>query len=326
MRQVFGAQYGREQLPVPTWSEESELEDFTTLLTNFIGVGADFRTLYFARQIPDTGAGGSAKTENAFWQMQGDLYLNFRVAKKVSFYLKKGLYSGFEAFGLLNLLPANGHIKIGKFVPNYGTKLDDHTAFIRTYTGFSPEFGRPELTGFEVAVSPGQVSATAGLFNATDGFGGSEGNSKALLGRVEGVFPIQETMFIGGGANVFRRESSTGPTTTYYGGFGSFGISPFTLFGELDLLESKQSGSKRTGVVAYTEANYVVTPGLDLKLAYDFYDPDRDVKSGSMSRYSVGLEFFPLGGVEVRPMYRILKEQPTDIKNNEFDLLFHIYL
>jgi hypothetical protein len=50
------------------------------------------------------------------------------------------------------------------------------------------------------------------------------------------------------------------------------------------------------------------------------------VKSGSTSRYSIGAEFFPIGGVEVRPVYRFIIEDPVDVKNNEFDVLFHIYL
>jgi hypothetical protein len=99
MRRIFGAAYGRDELPVPTWSEDFELEDFTTMLTSFLGVGADFRTLFFYQQIPDTGAAPLPQSSNnAFFQMQGDLYLNFRIAKRVSIYLDKGLYSGFEIF------------------------------------------------------------------------------------------------------------------------------------------------------------------------------------------------------------------------------------
>ena len=89
-------------------------------------------------------------TNNAFFQMQGDVYLNFRLAKKVNIYLDKGIYSAFEIFGLLNILPGNGYIKIGKFLPNYGTRLDDHRTFIRDRAGFNPESGRAELTGAEI--------------------------------------------------------------------------------------------------------------------------------------------------------------------------------
>jgi hypothetical protein len=323
MRQLRGAQFGRDELPVPTWSQDFQIEDFTTALTNFLGVGADFRTLFFTRQAADS---TGSSMSNAFWQMQGDLYLNFRVAKKVSLFLKKGLYSGFEAYGLLNILPANGHVKVGKFVPNFGLRLDDHTAFTRTYTGFSAETGRPELTGVEAGISPGSVSATAGVYNATDGFGGSGGSEKAILARMEGIFPLRDDVFLGAGANVFRRYAAGSTTHTLYGAFGLFGAGDFSLTGEIDLLESALTSGTVRGVVLYTEANYVVTPGLDLKVAYDFYDPDKDIKSGSQSRYSFGFEFFPIAGVEVRPMYRIMREQPIDAKNDEFHVLFHIYI
>jgi hypothetical protein len=149
MRQPFGVQYGRETLPVPTWSEELGLDDFSTRLTEFVSIGADFRTLYFIQQNPDTGTPPQAvKATNAFWQMQGNVYMNFRLAKKVNIYVDKELYSGFEIFGLLNVLPGNGHIKVGKFVPNFGLKLDDHRAYVKTYTGFRADWSRSRVSAW----------------------------------------------------------------------------------------------------------------------------------------------------------------------------------
>ncbi len=317
MRQTFGVQYGREQLPVPEWSKDFEIEDFSNLIANVLGVGADFRTLYFYQQRDST-------SDNAFFQMQGDLYLNLRVAKNVSMYLKKGLRSGFEVFGLLNVLPASGHIKIGKFIPAFGTKLDDHTAYIRTETGFSPEFGRPELTGAEVGVSPGAFTVIGGVYNAVDDFGSATMSQKAFLGRAEGMFKLSEESNFGIGVDAFSRKTVEGFSTTYYGVLGSFSYKDFTVFGEADQVRNNGSAGV-TGVVTYIEADYVLVPGVDLKVAYDFYDPDKDLKSGAKSRYSFGLEFFPITGVEVRPIYRIVKDEPVDIRNNEFDLLLHFY-
>lgn len=324
MRQAFGAQYGREELPVPGWSEGLEIEDVTTALTNALGVGADFRTLFVARSVPDS-TGAATRTENAFWQMQGDLYLNFRISRKVHLYLKKGLYSGFEVFGALHVLPMNGHVKVGKFVPDYGLKLDDHTAFIRTYTGFSPATGRPEITGLEAALSPGPARIAAGFYNATDAFGGGD-SRKAFLGRAEGLFGVGGDAHLGIGANVFHRESASGLSTTLLGSFGSFGVGGLTILGEVDLIRQKAGGTTVSGLVAFGEADYTLVDGLDLKFMYDFYDPDRDKRSGAVSRFSVGFEFFPLSGVEVRPLYRIVKDEPQDIANNEVHILFHLYL
>lgn len=324
MRSPFGVQYGRDELPVPTWASGFEIEDFSTQLSDFVSVGADFRTLFFYQQRPDTGS--SSSSTNAFWQMQGDVYMNFRLAKKVSIYLDKGIYSGFEIYGLLNVLPGNGFIKVGKFVPNFGLKTDDHTAYVREHTGFSAERGRAELTGGEIGFSPGAVTISGGVFNARDGFGGGTGSNKAFLGRAEGIFKASDEVRIGVGGNVFTREQSSSSRTTLLGGFGSFSYENLTLLGEVDLIKTRVSGVTTNGFVTSVEAGYVVTPGVDLKFGYDFFDRDTDIKSGSLSRYSVGLEFFPLSGVEVRPIYRIVKEKPVDVKNDEFHLLIHFYL
>ncbi|MER3524351.1 MAG: hypothetical protein C4326_09860 [Ignavibacteria bacterium] len=325
MRQAFGQQYGRETLPVPTWSDEFALDDFSTKLTEAVSIGADVRTLYYVQQIPDTVRGGSS-TNNAFFQMQGDVYLNFRLAKKVNIYLDKGIYSGFEIFGLLSILPGNGYIKIGKFLPNYGTRLDDHRTFIRDRTGFNPESGRAELTGAELGVSAGPVVVVGGVFNASDGFGAGVSKNKAFLGRADGVFKLSENMHLGLGANVFTKELSVGSRRTLFGVLGSCSFNDFTLFGEVDWLRDEQSGAKRTGLVSLIEADYVLTPGVDVKFMYEFADPDIDLKTGSASRYSIGVEFFPISGVEVRPVYRINREKPTNVKNDEFNLLIHFYL
>lgn len=334
MRKEFGVTYGRETLPVPTWSDDLKLDDFSPKLTDFVSIGSDFRTLFFYQQQPGQSA------QNAFWQMQGNLYVDFRLAKRVSMYLKKSLYDNvggqgeFEVFGLLNLLPANGYLKIGKFVPNFGTKLDDHRTLIRDKTGFSPERkpGHVELTGLEAAVSPGPLTISGGLYNANDNFGAGTLNDKAVLGRVEGMFKLSESVNLSLGGNAFRgRPLDAGKTTTLYGGFGSFSAGNMTVFGEADLIKGNYDagiGAPITGtdgIVTYVEADYVVTPGLDLKVAYDYYDPDTDLKTGSFSRYSFGFEFFPFSGMEVRPLYRLNRESPTDVKNDEFDFLIHFY-
>jgi hypothetical protein len=74
------------------------------------------------------------------------------------------------------------------------------------------------------------------------------------------------------------------------------------------------------------EADFVLVQGFDLKFMYDFFDPNTDVKSGTAQRYSGGFEFMPMGGVEVRPMYRYTKDTILNRNTTELELLFHIYL
>ncbi len=334
MRQAYGVQYGREQLPVPEWSKDYTIDDFSNLLGNVLGVGADFQTLYFSQKA-------SSASTNAFFEMQGDLYLNFHVARKVDLFFNKGLYNGFEVFALLHLLPANGWIKVGKFTPAYGLKMDDHTTFIRTYTGFSPELARPELTGGELAVSPGPITVLGAIFNSSDGFGAAEGNTKAFLGRVEGMFGGDGSVHVGVGGNVWYNaaippsvlqrmnlvapvQTAGSPRSTLYGGFGSLGIGQLAIIGEADWMQIRSDLPTTKSFVCYIEADYPVVTGVDLKAAYDFLDPDVNLASGSITRYSAGVEFFPLPGVEVRPLFRVFRGDNVDMKN-EFDVLLHLY-
>jgi hypothetical protein len=318
MRNPGGVTYGREELPVPTWSEEMGLDDYSTDLTSFVSIGTDVRTLFFYQQ-------GQTDDQNAIFQMQGDLYVNLKLAKKVNVYFDKGLYSGFEIFGQANVLPANGFVKAGKFVPNYGMKVDDHRTYIREYAGLSPEVGSPYFTGAEVGVGPGPFSVTGGVYNAAEGRGESIDSRKALLGRVEGVFGVADDVNVGLGANVLYKDVMDGKTN-FLGGFGSLSISDFTVLGEADLLKSDIAGVKKDAFVVYVEADFMVTQGFDLKAIYDFYDSDLDLATGTLSRYSFGFEFYPVSGIELRPLYRIVKEEPTETDNDEFHLLLHFYM
>jgi hypothetical protein len=318
MRQTFGMQYGRDRLPLEATSDEVQMEDLTNLISNVLGVGADFRTLYYYRQ--DTSA--EASNRNSFVQMQADFYLNFRVAKKVGLFFKKGIYSPFEVFGLFNVLPAKGHLKVGKFVPNYGTRIDDHTAYIRSATGFGPTQS-PELTGIEAGVAPGAFTVMGGVYNSLDG---STVNTKAFLGRAEALFGLGKEIFVNMGGNIFSKKTDALTTEDLYGGFGGIGVGPLSVFGEVDWIRQKPGEAATTGFVTYVEADYGLIQGVDLKAAYDFYDPDIDVKNGAQSRYSVGVEVFPLAGVEVRLLYRFVVEDPVNIDSNELDVMLHLYL
>jgi hypothetical protein len=339
MRQAFGVRYGREELPVPAWAQDFEMADFTNLIGNVLGIGADMRTLYY-----------SQPSSHGFFQMQGDLYVNLRLAKKVSLFLNKGLYSGFEIFGLLNVLPARGYVKVGKFLPDYGSRLDDHTTFIRTYTGFSPELGRPELTGAEAAISPGPITITGGIYNSVDAYGSSGAGKTAFLGRIEGMFNLADHVNLGLGGSYFGKgtlstnvllritsdlgvnlaPSGAPADNTLMGGFGAFAYHDLTILGEVDYMKTKSAETTTKGLLTFVQADYPVVTGVDVQVSYDFYDPDRDVKNGAISRYSAGVGFFPIAGVEVRPMYRWVKRQDVaaelgETSWTEFELMLHLY-
>lgn len=334
MRSTFGAAYGREELPMETYKEQTDIEDYTPMLNDFFTIGMDYRTLFYYLE---------SSKQSSFFQMQGDLYLDLRLNKKFRIYFDKGLYSGFEVFGLAKVLPLDGYLKLGNFVPAYGLKMDDHNLFIRNGPNFPinsaiasyPQglgFGQgSEDTGLEIGFNPSIFTVNIGVFNGKKGgLAGVAGTkNKAIAVRADANIQTELVNFSIGGSAYSLLNSSGPGKTQIWGGFGVVTISNnLTLLGEIDFIESRNAALARqvSGTVLYTEANYLISSGIDLKLGYEFYDPNTKLKDGSVSRITVGAELFPLSGVEVRPLYRINQETPTKFDNNELHMMFHFYL
>lgn len=334
MRSTFGGAYGREELPLETFKAKTDLEDFTPMLNDFITIGMDYRTLLYYLESNAT---------SSFFQMQGDLYLDLRLNKKFRIYFDKGLYSGFEVFGLAKVLPLDGYIKAGNFIPAYGLKMDDHSLFIRNGPFFPlnpaivsyPQglgFGQgSEDTGMEFGFSPGIFTMNVGIFNGgKGGLAGTGGTkTKAVALRADATI-LTDIININVGGSFYNLPAPGGPgKTQMWGAFGVIAIDKnLTLQGELDFLQTHNTALNKmvTGNVIYTEANYIVFNGVDLKFGYEFYDPNIDRQDGSLSRITIGAEFFPLSGVEVRPLYRINQESPTELSNNELLIMMHFFL
>jgi hypothetical protein len=313
MRNYYGAaMYGREILPYRAWMNDSTMINFTTKLNDFVSIGMDMRTLFTYQQKRDY---------TTFYQMQGDIYISARLANNVLLSVTKTLYHDFEIFGIAQIFPANGYIKVGRFTPAYGTRIDDHTAFIRTKTVF-PLYRR-EDTGFELGISPTSFTWNAGVYNGEDGSDPSNGWIRLVTTRTEAFFKFDRlNCSIGGSA--WYNNGVLG-TLTMYGGFAGVYYHDLTLHAELDIKKDKTTlGTPE--LISYLEMNYLLLDGVDIKFMYDFYDPDIEYKTGSESRYSVGAEFFPLPGVELRPMYRIRTNSTDAGQQNEFDFLIHLFL
>ena len=312
MRNYYGAaMWGRETLPLHVDSVDTTTSGFSPRLNDFVSIGMDMQTLFYYQQ---------QQNHTSFYQMQGDIYLSARLANHVLLYINKGLY-GFDVFGLVNVLPANGYVKIGRFTPAYGTRVDDHTTFIRAKTVF-PFYNRDD-TGVELGISPTDFTWNVGVFNGENGADPSSGNIRLITSRAETFFRLDNLNFSFGGSAWFN--NGIAGNLIMYGGFAGFGYKDVTVHGEVDL--KKDNAVLGTSeFISYLEVNYMITGGLDLKFIYDFYDPDLKYLTGSETRYSVGAEFFPSPGIKLSPIFRFHSTTPGDIQQNEFDFLTHFFI
>jgi hypothetical protein len=312
MRNYYGAaMWGRESLPLKVDTKDTTTSGFTPRLNDFVSIGMDMQTLFYYQQ---------QQNHTSFYQMQGDVYLSARLADKILLYFNKSLY-GFDVFGLANILPANGYIKIGRFTPAYGTRVDDHTTFIRAKTVF-PNYNRDD-TGAELGISPLNFTWNVGVFNGEGGADPSNGSVRLITSRAEAYVHLDNLNVSFGGSTWFN--NGIAGNLTMVGGFAGVGYKKITINAEADLKNDKANLGTNEFIL-YLEANYLIIEGLDLKFIYDFYDPDLKYLTGSESRYSVGAEFFPLPGIKVSPMFRFHTTAPGVVQQNEFDILAHFFI
>jgi len=297
MRNIYGVTYGQETLPMKALREETGIDNFSTQLSEIIAVGADMRTRVIYRETDGN---------TSFIQTQGDLYVYARLNRLLGVYLDKGMNGGTEVFGIFRVLPAKGYLKVGRFTPAYGIRLEDRN-------------NRAEDTGFEVGVAPGNFTASAGVFN-----GGGQNAGKVFAARSDVRVELAGVQASVGGSYLHRPSDAFDVRS--FGVFGGVDYSGVTVFGEVDFRRDETEAGIRNGVGSFVEADVLVTPGVDIKFVYEYRDPDVDIKSGSFSLYTIGLEWFPVAGLEVRPLYLISTQEPDGGAGNELHLLFHFYL
>ncbi len=337
MRNAFGLTYGRDDISVKAWQKEYALNDFTTQITDFLSYGADFRFLAVYQTIKQTGRADESRS--TFFPMQADVYLNLAISKKVNLFVNPafGPYNRYEVFGIARILPAKGYVKLGRFTPSYGLRLDDHTSFVRQVTPFRNNSG--QQTGLEVGFNPGLFNLLGALTNGTAGDRDND-LAKAVLGRAEGRLGVGPLNLMAGLSTY--NDVSGGERYNILGAFGTVSLHEgLTVVAEANWIKGNSASMSINAVrldrntagrslkqfTLMVEADCPVIQGVDVKFLYDFFDPNTDAQSGKAERYSAGVEFMPFSGLEVRPLLRITKD--TTIPNRDYTdvhVMFHLYL
>ncbi len=333
MRNDFGAKWGADKLPL----EATKDEDFTInpQLSDNVSFGFDYRSQFIYDQHSQT---------STFQAMSTALYGDVRLSRKISFYFKQdivngtygglynGLYNGTEVYGLARILPGGWYLKGGSFLPDFGWRLDDHTAYTRGgdlgFTGahvsrgliFVPNY---HDIGVEVGGYLGDLMITSGLFNGT---GQTEPlhfeKDKAYTVKLEYMGSLASLNFRLGVSGYGFRSYKIGGITA---GLAT-GDSNLVLMGELDWTHNAMFQSDVVENVdqmaAYAELDYRILQGIWLVGKFDAFDPLEGISDNpdgspynSVQRVTAGFEFFPFQFVEVRPEYRIAIEHPNNNDN-----------
>ena len=354
MRTEAGTLYSRMSVPYKP-SLRISGEKFTTKINEFFRLGTDLRVMAFDDDRGTT----------SIFPMQADFYFSAQLTEKITLYYDQGFRRGldlnnFETFALAQVLPFDGYVKVGKFVPAFGWKLDNHTAFIRGGNASTsgagsraPDFAdNTDGTGFsqldkdvgaEVGFYPGRASIQLGVFNggrdSTSDFDNNTG--KAFVSRADYVFDFEVARATIGGS-FYQSDESPSSLETIYGTHFGANWWKLTYTGEVDWEQGNKEFVVRevnpgvietvTGVkrrmAQYHEVDYLAVRGVDLKFVYEFIDDDREVKGDSLHRLSGGIEFFPVPHQEIRLEYRHTlgnRDVNPDADLNEIIMMYHVF-
>lgn len=313
MRNRFGRyDYAPMKLPMFTMRNVAPLD---VDIGDTLAFGADSRTAYLDVRPP---AGTDTRT---IFQMQADFYLAARLYKGLTLYYNQGAWGSFEAMGIwqqdLGRPEFSYYVKVGRFMPTYGLRLENHNVYTRQDIGFGP---RDRDQGAELGVYLGPVLLQASVLNGNPGeLQIDDNHEKALIGRAE-VRHRFGKLHMSAGGSIFSNEAgastSTGGVTVdgrtqmlKWGPHWGAAIGRFAYLGEAHVVKNEPfpgntQGHKAHSFQSYQELDVLLVKGLELNLSYEFKDPDLDRRNGTLSRVGGGLEFYPLPYVELKTLFR----------------------
>lgn len=329
IRNENGWYYGKYPMSMISPREK----DFTQSpkITDNIILGVDIRGQYLYSQ---------EKSRTDFQNMAGAIYASIQLSEKIDVVTRYDYVNSiWEAYAIAHVLPLDGYIKGGTFQPNFGIRIDDHTAYTRggdfavlrdgglqglQYDPFYLE------SGVELGFNFGDMAfLTASVGSPNDKF--TFENDPSYTARLELTPSIDKLGLLFGGSfsnsktKVFPPPNFTPDflNTNVYGGFAGVGYKRFSVMAEYDMAENLMAEEvKSTAIMA--KASYQIMVGLEVIARYDMFDPNTDVDKDELAHLIFGFEFFPYSFVEIRPQYRLIMEDPSK-DNDAFVLQFHIW-
>ena len=338
IRHLGGVKYSQDELFMKMFQKANKTTQINGQVTKWLQLGADMRTLFFDNQ---NGEGNSDL--NSFFQMQADLYFNARINDYLNLVVAPSLqYNTFppvyEVYGMVSKLPADLYIRAGKFKPNFGIRIPEHRSYQRFYNLNTPYYSE---TGLEAGISPGLFTLNVGFFNGVNNsfndFDSDGGKEVVLSGDFRWASKKNKFTFNLGASflnNPYKYSVTNNINANRQIGAGFFSIGLFervAVLGEFDYNRLKIADSVSTKQDFHTifgEVDIRLIKGLEAKFQYENYDPQLGIKDGPLirSRYSFGIELYPLTGLELESIYRVVST-PSGAKlhANEFQQTIKFY-
>lgn len=305
-------------------------------------IGTDLRMAYYQT----LGEGG----ETAFFPMQTDLYLAYRPYNpaslnegRITLLVNSGAlgsrgqeFEGFadrffvrEWYAMYHDLPGNTYVRAGRFLPAHGWRTDDHTMFTRQRQqlfGNSWDFER-QVTGVEVGWNPNYPYAHLSVFNPADEWDapidGDAGVGTALTAG------WRDLGWHAGGSLAYANRDGNQVVASAEWALNLHVLTglPFIYLGQyLINAASPDKARASTGLASFHEVGWWATKGLNLRLRYDWADPDVELKFDSAHQLTASVDLYPTQFLELILQYRHAWQTNEDRFDSDGDaLLFMLH-
>lgn len=309
-RTEFGNAFGHSTFPTRKLSDVwlGEVNDW-------IAIGGDLRANFDAVSIPNNQDTNEFRVEELLAYVELRLVPD-RLSVYVDEQLAPGGASNREVYGLLWSKKKDYYVKAGKMFLPYGLRLEDDSAFIRQVPGIN--YTTPD-NGVEGGYEQGPYTVNLAVTNGSAG--GSENNQGKQYSLLAS-YTLPEWR-IGASFNFNELDGGDRQMQNIFGGLKTGSIAWLV---EVDYVSDDGSPNGSIDqLLGLVEANAIVRPGHNLKLTYEYFDPDRDIDEDERTRWSLVWEYFPIAYTQISLGYRQNDGIPqNDLQNTqEFFLQLH---
>ncbi len=317
MRTPYANRIAQRRMPRNFIKTPDKIKNWTGEISKWLSVGGDLRADYQYVDIPSEDSISESEVE------EGLVYIALNlIPDRLIFYVDEQVAperaANREIFGLFKAFDSKFYAKVGQFFLPYGWRLEDDTAFIRQVPGIN--FSTPDK-GFEVGLETGPWSAQLAVTNgAAGGRDDHSGNQYSLMcsyvrdkWRVGAIFNFND-------ADIGDRQMQN----IFFG----LRTGPVTWLAQADYIRDESlSAGERGQWLGLVEGNWLFAKGNNLKITYEYFDPDDDVDEDEQTRWSGVWSFFPFQFTETRVGIRLYDGIPQNNRQNRdnFFAELHIY-
>lgn len=288
---------------------------WTGAVLDWLSVGGNFRANYESVDIPSAGSSTDSGVERATVYLEADIVPN-RLSLYIDQHLAPESFENRELYLKYKFGGGKFHIAAGQFFLPFGLRLQDDSAFVRQASGIN--FNLSDR-GVQFGYESGRWSAQIAMTNGT-------GSGSVLDSTDEISFVASYVQLIWRAGVSINNKNSAGGDRQMQNVFFGLKTGSIAWLAEVDFISDESpGGSSRDAVATLLEGNWLFRKGHNIKVSYEYLNPDTDISEDHQVRWSVLWEYAPLQFLQARFGARLYDGIPQVNSQNRDEVFAEIH-